>query len=79
MAIPFKVQDILSFTHPTPVPVPHCSRQNVTMPDSRVCPCTPVTPELKGVLQYSHFPGDYALVGSDKSFCCCIYWHKYSQ
>lgn len=79
MAISFEIQDIPSCTHPTPVPVPHCSRENATMPDSRLCPCTPVAPELKGMVQYSPLPADYALVGSGKSFCCCIYQHKHIQ
>lgn len=60
-------------------PVPHSSRENVTMSDSRLWTCTPVTPELKGILQHSPLPADYALVRSDKSFWFCIYRHKYIQ
>lgn len=61
MAISFEVQDIPSFTHPTPFLLPTARLQSL--------PLSPVTPELKRMLQYSPFPADYALIGCDKSFC----------
>lgn len=73
------LQDTLGFTCLTLVPVLRCSGQNVTTLDSKACPRTLVTSELKGTLSYSQPLADHAALGSDKSFCRPVYWDKFIQ